>query len=66
MLLRLTELDQQKIKVEEKVCNHVASCVFHLMCAKNLTLLVAGPVSPISEKHSGMQIRSFFRSISLS
>lgn len=34
MLLRLTELDQQKIKVEEKVCNHVASRVFWLRHSK--------------------------------
>lgn len=28
MLLQLTELDQKKIKVEEKVRNHVILCVY--------------------------------------
>lgn len=38
MLLRLTELDQQKIKTEEKVCNHVAFTCFLVDTFKNVTV----------------------------
>ena len=64
MLLRLTELDQKKIKVDEKVCSHI-SRVYELIGQK-LMPPAAGPLQSRSEHMTVCSFIIYLRSISFS
>ena len=55
MLLQLTELDQKKIKVEEKVRNHVIPCVYEAL------LPTAGSMSAVNGTRNDTWIDCWFR-----